>query len=142
MTESIIFDLANSEFAMFCEISIGCSFSEAANARKAVDNFCAAKRGSGDATISETIATPSSEWFVDDTEPWSVRRRLVDLIPPTHMGGCYLSFNVNRYRIIPMATAFICVPSSACSNVPTPLTPMIGLVNAFVFVPQTEPMPT
>ena len=42
----------------------------------------AAASGSGEATMSETTATPSRAWPVGDTQLCSVRSKFVDFIPP------------------------------------------------------------
>jgi hypothetical protein len=52
------------------------------NACKIDFSFAAATRGTEDATMSDTTAIPSRTWLVEDTEPYSVRKALVDLIPP------------------------------------------------------------
>ena len=54
----------------------------AAQARNVSMRQRAAASGSGEATMSETTATPSSAWPVGDVQPCSVRSKFVDFIPP------------------------------------------------------------
>jgi hypothetical protein len=57
------------------------------NARIVLASFSAAPFGSSDPMISETTASPSNAWFVDDTPPCKTRRAFFDLMPP--VGASY-----------------------------------------------------
>jgi hypothetical protein len=63
-------------------------------------NVCARRRaaawGSGEATISETTATPSSAWPVGDAQPCSVRSKFVDFMPPAQSVHQRFAYYVGR----------------------------------------------
>ncbi len=115
-------------------------------------NFCArreaAARGSLDAAISDTTATPSRAWPVGDAQLCSVRSRFVDLMPPVQSARqrhASLRYGVGEETgWVPIATALMLVPSSTVSMARTPAIPHTrpGALTSFVLVAYTAPRPT